>query len=245
MLTSSRRGALLAFAALSAAPALLVANRAAAQTTPSEGDPSGDQADYVVQTLMVGTVSLQSSQIAAEKATDPMLQEFANLEIGEQTAVASVLASTEAGRAPPELPPEEQTKLDELNGMEAGPEFDEAYLRAQVDGHNRLLEIQQTLSGETEATVEAITARLGEQAIASHLAMLSHIERQLGGTQQQGGSQPGDQQQQSDQQAQPATDQEQPSDAPEADQNSAGSADGDQQQDGADQQEQPPAGNGG
>jgi putative membrane protein len=91
-----------------------------------------------------------------------------------------VLAATEASRTPPELPAEEAAKIEELNGMEAGPEFDAAYVQGQIDGHNRLLEIQTTLSGETVATLEAVTAKLAEQAVTSHLAMLNHIQAQLG-----------------------------------------------------------------
>ncbi len=186
MIIASRRSALLALAAAgAAAPILLAVQRAAGQTAPTQ---EGDQSEYVTQTLAVGSVALQTSQIAAEKATDPMVKEFANLEVGEQQAIASILASTEAGKAPPELPAEDAAKIEELNGMEAGPEFDAAYVQGQVDGHNRLLEIQQTLSGETVATVEAITAKLAEQAVMSHLAMLNHIQAQMGEAQGQSGT---------------------------------------------------------
>ena len=174
-----RRAALLSLATASIAiPAVLTALPALAQTTPAQG---GDQADYVMQTLTVGTVALRTSEIAAEKATDPMVKEFATLEVAEQQTIASILSATESGKTPPELPAEEQAKIDELNGMEAGPDFDNAYVAGQIEGHQRLLEIQKTISGETEATVEAITARLAEQAVTSHLAMLNHIQENLAG----------------------------------------------------------------
>ena len=168
-------------------PWALAALPALAQTTPAEG---GDQADYVKQTLTIGTVALRSSEIAAEKATDPMVKEFATLEVAEQKTIASILSATEAGKTPPEIPPEEQAKIDELNGTEAGDAFDTAYIAAQIEGHTKLLEVQKTLSGETEATVEAITARLAEQAVTSHLAMLKHIQDALGngGTAASGGN---------------------------------------------------------
>jgi len=187
-----RRAALLSLATASVAiPAILTAFPALAQTTPAEG--SGDQSDYVKQTLTVGTVALKTSEIAAEKATDPMVKEFATLEVAEQKTIASILSATEAGKTPPELPAEEQAKIDDLNAKEAGPEFDAAYIDGQIEGHNKLLQIQQTISGETEATVEAITARLAEQAVTSHLAMLNHIKSELGqsgGAPATGGDQP-------------------------------------------------------
>jgi putative membrane protein len=134
-----------------------------------------------MQTLMVGTVALRTSEIAMEKATNTMLKEFAQLEVNEQKTIASILAATPHGAMPPELPAEEQAKVQQLTDMMAGPEFDAAYLQGQMEGHQQLLQIQQTLSGETVATVEAITARLAEQAVTSHLVMLSHINAALTG----------------------------------------------------------------
>jgi len=157
-------------------PLALAALPALAQTAPAAG---GDQSDYVQQTLALGTVAMRSSEIAAQKATHPMVMEFATLEVAEQKTIASILSATEAGKTPPEIPPEEQGKIDEMNGMEAGAEFDMAYVDAQIEGHTRLLEVQKSLSGETEATVEAITARMAEQAVTSHLAMLNHIREAL------------------------------------------------------------------
>lgn len=179
MTLQTRRSALAILAAATAAtPVLLHSQLVLAQTSPAE--PASDQSDYVVQTLTVGTVALQTSEIAAQKAQDPMVQEFAQLEVAEQQAVASVLSATEAGKSPPQLPEEQAAKVQELNEMEAGPEFDAAYIDGQIEGHQQLLEIQQTLSGETAATVEAITAKLCEQAVTSHLAMLTHIKAQMG-----------------------------------------------------------------
>ena len=94
-----RRAALLSLATASIAiPAVLTALPSLAQTTPAQG---GDQADYVMQTLTVGTVALRTSEIAAEKATDPMVKEFATLEVAEQQTIASILSATEAGKTPP------------------------------------------------------------------------------------------------------------------------------------------------
>jgi putative membrane protein len=63
--------------------------------------------------------------------------------------------------------------------MEAGAGFDRAYIDGQIEGHQQLLEIQKSLSGEMTATVEVITAKLVEQAVTSHLAMLDYIKSVL------------------------------------------------------------------
>ena len=175
MSMQNRRSALLALAAAGcAAPVLITAVRA--QTTATQ---NADYADYVSQTLTIGAVSLQTSQVASEKATDPMVKEFAMLEVGEQAAVASVLSATETGAQPPEMPEDQMAMVTQMTDMEAGAEFDRMYIEGQIDGHNQLLEIQRSIAADTEPTVEVVTARLAEQAIMSHLAMLAHIQATL------------------------------------------------------------------
>lgn len=171
----TRRAALLSLAAVAATPVLVHAGAALAQTAPAQS--TGEQSDYVMQTLTVGTLSLRMSEVATEKARDPLVQEFAQLEIGEQQAVASVLSATQV--EPPTLTEEQMARVQTLRDMEAGPDFDVAYVDEQIRGHEELLQIQRTLSQETEATVEAVTARLAEPAIQSHLAMLNHIREHL------------------------------------------------------------------
>jgi len=175
MHNQNRRAALLSLAAVAATPVVLHAGAAWAQTAPAES--TGDQSEYVTQTLAAGTLSLQMSEVAMEKASDPLVQEFAQLEVSEQQAVASVLSATQA--EPPALPEDQAARVQALNDMEAGPDFDAAYVEEQIRGHEELLQIQQTLSQETEATIEAVTARLAEPAIMSHLAMLTHIQQHL------------------------------------------------------------------
>lgn len=173
----NRRTALLGFATASAAFPLLV-TAARAQTKPASSVAS--PGNYVQQTLLVGTVAMKTSEIALQKATDQNVKKFAELEVAEQKAIASVLSATPDGKQAPQLPPERQKLIDDLNSKQAGPDFDQAYLQGQIEGHNELLKIQQTMSGEKEASVEAVTARLAEQGVASHLAMLGLIQQMLG-----------------------------------------------------------------
>jgi putative membrane protein len=172
-----RRTALLGLAAASAAIPLII-TPAQAQTQPAASGQ--DAADYVQKTLMIGTVAMKTSEIATQKGTDENVKKFANLEVAEQKTIASVLAATPNGKQPPELPPDMQKQIDDLNAMQPGPEFDQAYVEGQISGHNDLLAVQKTLSGESEASVEAITARLAEQGVASHIAMLQLIQQMLG-----------------------------------------------------------------
>ena len=157
--------ALLGIAAL--APAMLRSGAAFAAT--------GDE--YVKLTLEGGTFLLKTSEMAETKAQSPLLKEFAQLEIGEQKAVAAVLKST--GVEPPAgVDGEEKVAMDKLMELE-GEAFDKAYLEAQIAGHREALAIQQEMAAMTEITVLVTVAKLGEESIKSHLAMLDMISKQM------------------------------------------------------------------
>jgi predicted outer membrane protein len=175
-----------------AVPSLIVvtaqAQESSAQTPASTDQVQGTTAtdggstDYTSRALMIGMVALETSKVAADKAEDAMVKEFAQLEIGEQTAIATVLSATEAGKGLPALSDADNAKIQELTDMQAGPDFDKAYVDAQIEGHNKLLEVQKMLSGESTPTVEVITAKLAEQAVTSHIVMLNHIKEQMSDT---------------------------------------------------------------
>ena len=174
-MNTTRRTALLTFAAAGAAPMMLMASRAFAQ-----GGSVVDAGQYAAQTLMAGTFALETSRIAQEKAVDPLVRQFAELEAAEQATIAQILAST--GVQPPELPADRQQMLADMQAMESNAQFDTTYVEGQITGHQELLTIQQSISGASEMSVEVITAKLAEQAIMSHLAMLEHIQLHLSGT---------------------------------------------------------------
>jgi len=168
---ANRRSALLALATTAVAvPALLQTSAAFAQQMNGE--------DYRNQTLAAGTFSLETSRDALNKAQNPMVKEFAQLEVSEQETIAAILTMA-ANMTPPALPPEKTTQLQQIQTMAAGPDYDRAYVDAQIAGHQELLGIQQSISAMTQLSVEVVTAKLAEQAITSHLAMLNHIREQL------------------------------------------------------------------
>ncbi len=169
---ANRRHALLVLAGASAA--LPFAGRAVAQTAPASG--SGLDS-YVQQTLLLGAVALKASETARDKATDENVKQFATLEITEQQTIAGILAATPAGKAEPEIPADRQAELDSLAAMPAGEDFDLTYVEAQIKGHNELLAVQQMASGNRDASVEAVTARLAEQAVTSHIAISGRSSR--------------------------------------------------------------------
>lgn len=171
----TRRSILTAFAAAAALPTVVAAGTAVAQTAPLAS--TGDQAEYVRRTLMVGKLALLTSEVAMERARNALLLEFAQLEIEEQRAIAAVLHAAKAES--PALAEDLAARVQALQGVESGPDFDMAYVDEQIRVHEELLQIQRTLSDESAATLEAVTARLSQPAVESHLAMLNHIRLHL------------------------------------------------------------------
>ncbi|RUT28356.1 DUF4142 domain-containing protein [Arsenicitalea aurantiaca] len=138
---------------------------------------SVDVEAFVAETLSAGTLSLRASELAVERAQNARVAEFAGLELREQVSVAQVLSAT--GEVNQEMGEAHAERFAALEAMAAGPEFDMAYVEAQIELHRELLGIQQTLSARTDPTVEVIVAKLSEQAITSHIAMLDWLREGL------------------------------------------------------------------
>lgn len=169
-LIASRRGALILAAGGTLLP-FLAAGRAVAQASAE---------DYMVQMSQAGTFTMAAAMIGLEKAENPMLRQFAELEIAEIQAVMEVLMGAGAPPPPEALEGEKGQMLAQLQEAPAGPEFDPLFLQAQIMGHEEGLQIQQLLADETEITVPVATAKLAEESIRSHLVMLQTIQSMMG-----------------------------------------------------------------
>lgn len=157
------------------ATSALIAGPALAQTSPG---PTLSMAKFKAKTLMAGTYSKQTSELAIAQATHPKVKEFGQFEANEQTAVAQVL--TDINNPPPApLDPKHAALLQQLQGM-SGKAFDAAYVQGQIDGHQELLNIQQAfLNGVPLSHDYRHVAILSRMAIQMHLTMLQDLQGQL------------------------------------------------------------------
>lgn len=176
------------FTGLSGAALLPLAIGAARAQPPTPNAPlTAIGADeYKNRTLMAGTLAKQTSELALQKATNPKVKEFANLEVMEQTAMAQVL-TLRADPPPARLDEKHAAVLKELQGA-SGAEFDKAYVKAQVEGHAELLTVQNSYTTgrgqDTAAMLADDTARiatLAKAAIQTHLTMLKELNDVLRG----------------------------------------------------------------
>lgn len=176
-LIATRRRALTIAASGLVLPAV-VAGRAMAQEQTQE--MPAEYQEYMAQTMAAGAFTQGVAQIGLEKAENPMLRQFAQLEIGEITRVVEVLSGAGAPPPPQTVEGEKAAMVTQLQETPAGPEFDRLFVEAQLMGHQEGLAIQQMLSGEPEINVPTATAKLAEQSITSHIAMLQNIQSMMG-----------------------------------------------------------------
>ena len=185
------RRALLAFAGAST----LIATPVFAQRT-SQSGASGQMTDAEMQhmenTMKTGALALATSRVAAKKAQNDMVKQFAEFEIAEQETMAEVLksmkgqATTGSGSSggsaneSPEakLDQNDQQMLQKMQSAKAGPEFDREYVKAQIDGHQKLLRFQEDYIKNGKMLEHVNVAKLARGQIKEHLTLLDNLSSQ-------------------------------------------------------------------
>lgn len=123
--------------------------------------------------LQAGGFSLQTSQLALERARNRRLRDFAQLEVNEQLAVAAAM-----GAAPGSVPlrPDHAAMLQELSSL-SGARFDGMYLQGQIAGHRELLALNEPLARGGAGGREQAIALISVPSIQTHLYMLQGMGR--------------------------------------------------------------------
>lgn len=188
-----RRQILSSAAALSAG---LIATSAFAQTTSKTTDPEkmGEaETRHATMTMKVGALSLATSRIAEKKETGPMVAQFAMFEVAEQETIADVLnsmkRSASAAKGAMTKPTEAEVMemldadgkrmVEKLQGL-SGTEFSKMYVTAQVEGHQKLLDIQEDYLKVGENRENLNVAKLARGQIKEHLKLLADIKSEMG-----------------------------------------------------------------
>ena len=135
---------------------------------------------YRKDTLQLGTLSLQTSQLALERARDPHVKEFAGFESAEQTTIAQVLTDEQKPK-PPALTSSNAAILARLQQTQAGPDFDREFVTAQLQAHQELYRIQESfLNGAGTMSADSVhVAMLARTVIQMHLTMLQELQNVL------------------------------------------------------------------
>ncbi|HEU0043243.1 DUF4142 domain-containing protein [Sphingomonas sp.] len=131
---------------------------------------------HAMDTLMVGSVALQTSQLAQGRAARPQVREFAQFEVEEQTTVAQIIGEMMGGAMPPPPPAPADARMVAMLQRARGPAFDRMYLMGQVDGHRRLLGIQESYLRDGRNPHHRHIAMLARGRIREHLEDLQRLQ---------------------------------------------------------------------
>ena len=181
-------------AALTAGSALAQSAAPAMKTDVPAPGLSDAVKSHIKDTMTVGSQSLMISRIAQGKLKHPMGKQFADFEVAEQDGIADVLKSRSmsgtkpSGTLTPPTDAEAEANLDadgkaavaKFRDMAAGPEFEKSYIQAQIEGHKKLLGIQDTYLQVADDEDETNLAKLAKGRIQEHLVILGDIEKHLG-----------------------------------------------------------------
>lgn len=161
---------------------------------PSGGGVSQAVTDHMKRTMAAGSLSLATSRLAVSKAKNPIVKQFAEFETAEQDTIADVLK----GKMMPDVKPRGEVKaptdaelagnldpkgkdlIEKMRAMKAGPDFDRDYVKAQIQGHHDLLEIQETYLKVADDLEETNLAKLARGMIKEHLTLLADIQKKVG-----------------------------------------------------------------
>lgn len=176
----NRRNLLKSTAALAMVPTMI----ASAQSVVAASSEDAEK-KHAEQTKTVGSLALATSRVALEKASDPMVKAFAKWEVAEQETIADILKSMETddkavgALKPPSdaeveamLDAEGKSTLEKLRAA-SGADFDKAYVAAQLDGHKKLLGIQEEYLKVGQNREHLSVTKLARGQIKEHI---DHLE---------------------------------------------------------------------
>jgi putative membrane protein len=166
-LVKSLKGAALIGASATFAGSLIEPMSALAQT----GSP-----ELQAKVAMLGATSLQTSQLALTKASNPQVKMFAKFEAAEQETMGKILK--DMGTAVPAPPADAKALLTKLQSM-SGSGFDKAFMQSQVEAHQRLHEAVSALNASSnDMHVKHVTS-LALTTITEHTERAQLLVTQL------------------------------------------------------------------
>ena len=130
-------------------------------------------------------LSLITSQIAVQKATQKNAKEFAGFELTEAIAVTTVLK--DLNTPVPPMTPKAQATLAKIKAAKSGAEFDKIYIQAQLENHEFLRDLAEnylTNAKGKPGAAESQTRHLATLALATfkeHVAITKRISQELAG----------------------------------------------------------------
>jgi putative membrane protein len=131
---------------------------------------------YVDKASAGDLFEIESSKLALQKSKSPDIRTFAEMMIRDHTTstakLTAVLKKEKADEPPAALDPDHQAQLDGLKSESAGS-FDDAYVKAQLQGHQDALALHQNYAAAGADKRLKVFAADTAKVVKLHL---THIE---------------------------------------------------------------------
>jgi putative membrane protein len=150
----------------------VAANKAEGKSMLKHGDRN-----FIEDAAKAGMAEVAISQIAAEKAMDPQVKEFARMMVNDHGGANTEL-TTLAGSKNVMLPTK-QPNTDKWTKKKAGKDFDEDYMEKMVDEHDNAVEhFEREVKRGDDADVKAFAAKM-LPTLQAHHARAKEIKKAL------------------------------------------------------------------
>jgi len=177
-------------ASIATLPGSRVLAQATSQPAPAPSASTDARQKHIRDTTAYGSLSLLLSRMAKYKVTHPLLKQFVDFEIAEQETVGGILKAIQTNAAPSGETPSPsdadlmqnlddagKASVEKLRALKAGSEFDRDYIRYEIEGHRKLLDIQEVYLKSPDNLDQANVAKLARGMIKEHLALLTEVDK--------------------------------------------------------------------
>lgn len=175
---------LLNIIAVGAGISVLTPNMQSFATFSDEDVPNAkNEREFRMGVIGPAELSLATSKIATEKASQKNAKEFAGFELTEAIAVTSVLK--DLGTPVPPMDTKAKAVLEKIKNTPSGNEFDKIYIKAQLENHEFLRDLAQNYinkSKDKTTVAESQGRHLATLALATfkeHVAITQRILEEL------------------------------------------------------------------
>lgn len=166
-----RRTILTGMAMTVAAPLIFRTSAFAAMIDPKTAKT---EADFRNGVIGPAELSLATSKIAVDKATNEHAKIFAGYELAEAIAVTDVLR--DLGTAVPEMDEKAKATLAKIQSA-SGDEFDMAYIQAQLENHEYLRDLAEGFLANSSPSNKDMAEMHGRHlATLSHAVFVEHVD---------------------------------------------------------------------
>lgn len=152
---------------------------AATATAPEILAPATSGQQFANTAAASDTFEIETSRLAATKASSAEVKKFAEEMIAAHTESSKKLMAAAGMASPPitpatELSPAQQQMLDNL-AAKSGADFDSAYVKAQVDGHQVTLDVLKGYAASGDVPPLKTFATEAVPVVTGHLDMAKKL----------------------------------------------------------------------